>query len=178
MQVIRYLEAYHKVSSWAAYSGKITDITLSEMTITCDSGTFKTKFDPAMTSLKDARERLVLMDKDCVKTLGRSDITVRELGAGRREAIVTSVLLLTYLEFSSKSNFAPDGIFSFLPDSIRTFCYNYQPYVLYGLLGVHTFETLTCMIPRLKKHNVNPRSSLYWKWIADCMCNGFGAWKR
>ena len=72
------MENYHHVSSWTAYDAKISDITLEKLTFSCAGKTYVTPFNPPMTSYREARERVVEMDKECVSALGRSDITISQ----------------------------------------------------------------------------------------------------
>ncbi|KAF2157788.1 hypothetical protein K461DRAFT_274018 [Myriangium duriaei CBS 260.36] len=175
--VVRYLENYHHLSHWTATSGHITDITLSTLTIASSSGSHSIPFDPPMSSFRDARERLVVMDKECVAALGRSDITVREWVVPRGVFLALFIIVsTTFIAFSLRSNFAPSGIFApFLPSFFRRFCHAIQPVVFYGMLAIHASEAVYMARGRLRKHNVNVRSAVYWQWVGDAFIEGFGA---
>ncbi|TKX24037.1 hypothetical protein C1H76_3605 [Elsinoe australis] len=178
--VVRYLEHYHGQSAWSAYSGKITDVSLSDITFQSEAGSFKTVIEPPMASFREARERLVAMDKECVAALDRSDITIREWQPpyGWYLALFVTVSV-TFLAFSTRSNFALDSLFAaILPDFFRKFCYAIQPYLLVFLLVVHGAETFTMASGRLKRHNVNIRTLVYWQWVGDTFIEGVGAFNR
>lgn len=133
-----------------------------------------------MASFREARERLVAMDKECVAALDRSDITIREWQPpyGWYLALFVTVSV-TFLAFSTRSNFAPNSLFAaFLPDFFRKFCYAIQPYLLVFLLVVHGAETFTMASGRLKRHNVNIRTLIYWQWVGDTFIEGVGAFNR
>ncbi|KAF4550177.1 Hypothetical protein D9617_18g033680 [Elsinoe fawcettii] len=178
--VVRYLEHFHGQSAWSAYSGKIADVTLRDITFKSDAGTFKTQFNPPMTSFREARERLVALDKECVQALGRSDISIREWPALQGWNFWQFVTLTaTFLVFSRRDNFAPNSLASsILPDVIRKFNYTIQPWLFMGLVLIHSAEAVHMATGRLKKHNVNVRSLVYWQWVGDTLIEGFGAFIR
>ncbi|PNS16901.1 hypothetical protein CAC42_4865 [Sphaceloma murrayae] len=178
--VIRYLEHYHGQSAWAAATGKITDISLSDITLQSQAGTFKTAIEPAMASFREARERLVAMDKECVQRLGRSDITVRDWQAPYGWTLGLFVTMsAAFVAFSRRANFAPGSFAAaVLPDALRSFCFANQPWVLAFMAVVHGAEAYTMATGRLKRHNVSIRSLAFWQWIADTFIEGFGAFNR
>ena len=133
-----------------------------------------------MTSYREARERLVDMDKDCVTALGRSDITVREytFPTGWHLALFCTVSA-TLMAFSLRSNFAAHGMIARLvPDAFRRFCWTIQPYLFWGMILIHGAETANMARGRLIKHNVNMNDANYWKWLGDCFIEGVGAYDR
>lgn len=180
-QIVRYLEAYHSVSNWAASNGKMTDISLSDMTMSCDAGTFKTPFKPPMSSLREARDRVVEMDKECVQKLGRSDITIKEYRFPTRpfDIFLTVNIIFAFVMFSSKKNFAPDSIVgSLLPEAVRAFCVSISAPAFYSILGAHVCEVIYNRKARLGKYNVNPRSGAYWMWTISNFLDGFPTMMR
>ena len=180
LQVVRYLEHYHNIPSFLAYGGRITDVTLDRVTFACRGHTYDTPLKPAMTSYREARERLVDMDKQCVHALGRSDITVREYTVPRGFYLALFITVcVTLVAFSRKDNFAPGGLIaSLVPDAFRRFCSTIQPFLFYGMLALHGAEAVHMGRGRLSKHNVNIRAPVYWLWTADCFVEGVGAYHR
>ena len=178
--MVRYLEFYHGVSSYSAYSGSISDISLDKLTLSCGGRSFATKLTPPMTSFRDARERLVEMDQVCNAGLGRSDITIKEFPPLKGiNLLLNCTAAMTLIAFSLRSNFAATGIIARLvPEAFRQFCWTTQPYVFYGILLIHTTEVIYLVRSRLAKHNINVRDTLFWRWAGDCFLEGVGAFDR
>ncbi|KAG8627133.1 hypothetical protein KVT40_004616 [Elsinoe batatas] len=178
--VVRYLEHYHKQSSWSAYSARITDVTLSDITFQSDAGRFSTPLNPPMTSFREARERLVAMDKECVQALGRSDITIRDFETPYGWYLYLFIIVsATFVAFSRRANFAPNSLAAaIMPDVLRRFNYAIQPYLLFGLFAIHGTEAYVMANGRLKKHNVNMRTKTFWLWVGDAFIEGFGSFHR
>jgi len=181
--VIRYLEHYHLLSPFSAYNGTIKDISLHNLTLLCSGTVYETPFEPPMTSYREARERLVEMDKDCVTALKRSDVTVKEFippWKTTASSINFPLCLATFLAFSFRSNFdAGTGLFTpLIPEGFRAFCWAIQPWLLTFLQVVHTIEALQMARSRLAKHNVNIRNPIFWLWTASTFVEGITCFKR
>ena len=133
-----------------------------------------------MTSYREARERLVDMDKECVSALDRSDITIKEYTPPKGWYLALFMLVTaTFISFGRRSNFAPGGVIaSVVPDVFRRFCWTIQPFILYGMLLIHTAEMIHLGRGRLRRHNVNIRNPQYWMWMGDCFIEGVGAYNR
>jgi len=174
------MENYHQVSSWTAYDAKISDITLDKLTFSCGGKTYVTPFSPPMTSYREARERVVEMDKECVSALGRSDITISQYAFPTGWYLGLFMLVtVTLAAFSTRSNFAPGGLIaSVVPDAFRRFCSAIQPYLFWGMIAIHGTETWVFTRSRLIKHNVNVMNPVFWNWAGDCFIEGVGAFNR
>lgn len=133
--MIRYLEYYHKLPGYKAYSGRITDISLKDLTLSCGNETFTTPISPHMTSYREARERVVQMDRECVAGLKRSDITVKKyIPPHGHYWILFVVVTVTLTAFSMRGNFAPDGYLAiYVHGGFARFCWRVQPLVFYGM---------------------------------------------
>ncbi|GAM86310.1 hypothetical protein ANO11243_043220 [Dothideomycetidae sp. 11243] len=178
--ISRYLQHHHSQTVWSSSTGRITSISLSELTMSCSTGTFTTPFTPPMSSLREARERLVAMDKACVTALGVSDITIRTFPPPTGPFLAGCVIVVsTLVSFSSRGNFAPEGVIgSVVPEFFRRFCYAIQPILFTTVLGIHVVETVWMAFGRLRKYNVSPRSKVYWFWLGDAFCEGVGSYIR
>jgi hypothetical protein len=179
-KVIRYLENYHHLSGWQAYHGKISDISLDYIAFECAGMKYRTALDPPMASFRDARERLVQMDKECTQALGRSDITIKEYTAPTGLYLVLFIIVSTTLvAFRTRKNFETGSIISaVVPGSFAQFCWTIQPFIWYGMLAIHGVETWHMARGRLRKHNVNTRSKVWWSWIGTTFIEGVGAYNR
>ncbi|KAL1305124.1 hypothetical protein AAFC00_002051 [Neodothiora populina] len=178
--VVRYLECYHRMPGYKAYTGKISDISLTELTFTCANETFKTPFEPPLTSYREARERVVQMDKDCLVALNRSNITVKKyIPPHGRYAILFAIVTITFAAFSMRSNFSPDGyVATYIHAGFARFCWAVQPLVMYGMLVIHSSEAYHMATGRLRKHSVNMRSKIWWQWLYSTFIEGVGSFDR
>jgi len=180
MQVVRYLEYYHKLPGYKAYDGKIADISLTHLSFSCAGETYQTPFEPPMTSYREARERVVEMDKECVGGLGRSDITVMEYIPPHGPYLIGFVVVsVTFIAFSMRSNFEKGGyIAAVVPSGFASFCWTIQPFVLYPMLVIHLVEAYHMARGRLTKHSVNIRSGVWWQWLGSTFIEGVGSFNR
>lgn len=181
-QIARYLEHYCKASSFAASRARLTDISLGSMSIEAGGRKFTIPLEPPMQSWREARERLVQMDKNCLDGLGRSDITVKQYTRPRgAHAVIFVVCALTYVLVSRWANALPgsfiyDHVLSYSP-GFAGFVAQVQPAVLALMIGIHVVEA-SIMARRLQRHNVAQLSGLWWQWVASCFIEGFGALQR
>ncbi|KAH0060422.1 hypothetical protein KCU96_g20762, partial [Aureobasidium melanogenum] len=103
--VIRYLENYHHLPSYQAYNGRISDVSLEYIAFECAGMNYRTPLNPPMSSFREARERLVQMDKECIEALDRSDITIKEFIAPTGLYLVLFVIVSTTLvAFRTRTN--------------------------------------------------------------------------
>lgn len=180
VQVVRYLENYHHLPGYQAYNGKISDASLEHIAFECAGLKYRTALDPPMTSFREARERLVQMDKECLKALDRSDITVKEYIPPTGLYLVLFLIVSTTLvAFSSKGNFEAGSLISgIVPNWFAKFCWTIQPFIFYGMCFIHGAEAAHMSRGRLRKHNVNVRSRVWWSWMGTTFIEGVGAYNR
>ena len=133
-----------------------------------------------MDSYREARERVVQMDKAAVAGLGHSDITVNDfLPARGLWALPFTAISAAFVYLSQRWWFEQGAIVErILGASFARFCWTVQPYVLSFMLFMHTIEAAYFMQTKLPKHGVNPRTSLYWKWTATVFVEGFFGFMR
>ncbi|KAH0125964.1 hypothetical protein KCU67_g17526, partial [Aureobasidium melanogenum] len=65
-----------------------------------------------------------------------------------------------------------------VPNSFARFCWTIQPFIWYGMLAIHGAETWYMARGRLRKHNINIRSRVWWLWTATTFIEGVGAYNR
>lgn len=137
-----------------------------------------------MSSMSEARERVIEMDKTATKALGRSDITVTEyrLPQTAGECVIASWVALAWTIFTLPSTTQPGspvyqlaynaspGFANFLSQS--------QPYVLSFMLLAHGIEAVYMVRSTLRKHNVPVGSRVWWQWTLSTFGEGFGAFIR
>ncbi|WPH04017.1 Hypothetical protein R9X50_00690100 [Acrodontium crateriforme] len=178
--IVRYLENYEGVSSWKAYDGVMCSIDLTGMTLICSGIRHRLDFSPHLTSYAEARERLVQMDQDSLKALGRSDVTVNNFpiptGLG---ALPFLVCISTFLCYSQRWWFAPGGIVEqFLGAGFAKFSYTIQPYLITIMVLLHGAEAIYFALNKLSKHSVNPHSPVFWLWTFTTFIEGQFAYQR
>ncbi|OMP85471.1 hypothetical protein BK809_0004141 [Diplodia seriata] len=180
--IARYLEHYCNVSSFAARRARLTDLSLGSMSIGAAGKNFTIPLEPPMQSWREARERVIQMDRDCLAGLGRSDITVRQYTRPRgAHAVIFVVCALTYVLVSRRANALPgsfiyDHVLSYSP-GFAAFVARVQPLVLALMIAIHVVEA-SIMARRLQRHNVAQLSGLWWQWVASSFIEGFGALQR
>lgn len=133
-----------------------------------------------MKSFKEARERVVEMDKECLRALDRSDITVKEYVPPSGIYVLDfAIIAATFVGFSQRWWFAKGGAVEHaLGPSFTQFCWYIQPLVLWGMLGIHVTELVYFIRNHLRKHSVNVGTSLWWKWVGTVFIEGQFAYMR
>lgn len=177
---MRYLQHYNSLSSVTAYDGKMLDITLEDLTLSCHGKTYRLPLDPPLKSYREARERVVELDKECRKALGQSDVTVTEyIPPAGLLATPFFAVLATFLAYSQRWWFA-EGQFveSILGSTFARFSWNIQPKLIGFMLLVHGVEMIYLAAVKLPRHSVNIRAFLWWKWTASTFIEGQFAYKR
>lgn len=166
---------------------RLTDVTLNDMKFDCGGQQITIPFDPPMKTLREARERLIQLDKDALEILGRSDIPITKYippyAAGLHfiHFLNFTQCLLTYIVFSRKANFRPgslvhDNLLSFVP-GFGEFCLKIQPILLVLMVGIHATETVF-MARKLKRHGLTPSERIWWLWTGSCFVEGKTSFMR
>ena len=179
-KVVRCLEHYHKVSNWTAQTAKMTDIDLEGFTIRCGGQIYRIPFDPPMDTLKDARPRLVEIDRLSTWYLRRSPTTVKEYVAPYGLYAVNFLVISAYwIVFSRRSWFEPGRIVEqTVGPQLANLAWSIQPRAFWGLLAVHASEVLYFWRYKLRKHSVSARSARFWLWTFSVLIEGIFAQKR
>lgn len=183
-QSIRYLEHYHALSSFAARNARLTDISLDALTLSAGSSTYTIPFSPPMSSLRDARERLVSMDKSATVALNRSDITIKTFATPKGWQVFTwLVCFCTFIFLSTERNMLPGGWvyeytgLKFFPRFVA-FARKVRVPVLLGMIAIHTYEARKMAVGRLRRHSVPVGSVVWGLWVASNFVEGFPAFWR
>jgi hypothetical protein len=162
----------------------MTDISLGEMKFSCSGQTTTVPFDPPMKSLREARERLVQMDKDTLRILDRSDITVSRYippYANLAHLFNFSQCLLVSLLLPRGANFRPGSLLYdnilFMVPAFASFVLQVRWFVLPIMLAIHLFET-TLMAKKLKRHGLSPVDSIWWAWMGSSFVEGITSFWR
>ena len=99
------------------------------------------------------------------------------------DLVIFTVCLATYIGFAQRSNFLPGSIIyeslglGKVP-SFTQFCYDIQPLLLPGMVGIHLLEAGLLAVVRLRPHRVPFLSGVWFAWMASTFIEGFGAFQR
>ena len=176
------MEHYHGLSSWKAYDSSVTGVDLTKMTFEAAGKTYSIPFEPPLSSYRETRERVVEMDKQCLEALNKSDITIKEFvppTTSAFNAVEFLVVAATFVAYSQRWWFARGGIVErVLGTSFARFCWIIQPWLITFMLALHGAEAIHFARSRLRRHSVNPRTLLYWKWVMTTFIEGIFAFRR
>ena len=158
----------------------MSEIDLNGMTLACGRQTHRIPFNPPMKSYRDARERIVEMDRECLQALGKSDITVKEFvpptGLYAPNFIIIAA---TFLAYSQRWWFATGQMVErYLGSGFARFSYTIQPYLITAMIAIHGTEVIYFISNHLRRHSVNPRTSLWWMWVFFAFTEGQFCFKR
>lgn len=156
------------------------DINLNEMSLVCDEKKYRIPMTPPMKSLSDARERLSEMDRECRQALGRSDITVKEFVPPTGwYAPIFVIIADTFLGYSQRWWFQKGQVVErVLGPGFAKFSWTIQPWLIWGMVGLHAAEVIYFVPVHLTRHNIHMRSRLWWVWVATIFIEGQFAMKR
>lgn len=152
----------------------MADITLDHMTFTGGGQTYNIPLKPPMVSYREARERVVAMDRDCVEALGISDVTIKEyIPPTGLYAIEFLIIVATFLGYSQRWWFGKGQIVeAYLGSAFAQFSWNVQRYLFSGMLAIHAGEMAWFIRSRLRRHSVSPRSLIWWQWAGSTFIEG------
>jgi len=178
-ELSHYLRYWAGLSSRAAATPELVDMTFTEMVIRTRDGTrHVVPIQPPLQSWADARIRAVDMDREARRQLGLSEIVVTEYtSAGPLKlSIVGLVLSAMTASWVLRSHITPgtmyyDKVLAFLPGGPERFL-SLVSKVTPFVLAVHAVEA-SFLAKKLAKHDVIPFSTLWFKWIASDMIQGF-----
>lgn len=145
----------------------MTAITLHDMTFIAGGKAYRIPFTPPLQSYREARERVVAMDKESTAALARSDITIKSPPPAQPIFLLQLLIVLaTFVGFSQRGWFAdPNGtVANLLGRGFARFCWAIQPWLFWGMVGIHGAELAWFVPKKLRRHSVNPRSGAFWAW--------------
>ncbi|RPA91820.1 hypothetical protein L873DRAFT_1831314 [Choiromyces venosus 120613-1] len=186
-----YLQHYSKLPAAIADTAELVDISLSRITLSMRSPPTDTEtrttylpIRPSpMQALSESRERLVYMANECLTGLGLSPHVVKAYAPPGIVGVAVMIGVLTGLwSFSSKRNLE-EGSF------VRMYLLqNYHPLAdflmrvhVFGFIAIilaHIAECLHLQKTRLRKHQVETYSKVWWLWTVNCALEGFGVFGR
>ncbi|KAF2654071.1 integral membrane protein-like protein [Lophiostoma macrostomum CBS 122681] len=180
----RYLEDSEEAHFYQLRNARMTDISQNEMKFQYAGKQAIIPFDPPLKSLREARERLVQMDKDSTQSLGRSDIRITEfipcyvkLG----HFLNFSQCMLTYLLLPRSANFKPGSLLFdhllYRVPAFANFISAVRLYIVVIMVGIHVVES-SLMVKKLRKHGVTPLDRVWWLWVGTAFVEGITSFWR
>lgn len=180
--LVRYLEHYTQLSSFAARHAYLSDITFDNLIVSANKSSYTIPIRPPMSSWSDARPRVVAMDAEAVAGLKRSNITVKKYVAPNASQLVGWVIfVLAFALFIGKENLMPgsyiyENVWRYAPNFGR-WCSKIQPF-LRIILIIHPIEAVYMGFIRSRKHSVPMFGALWWKWTLSVLVGGFPEFSR
>ena len=182
----RYLQAFNGLSSSAASSAKLTDLTFDTLTIESRSGVHTVPIKPPMKSFADARVRLVDMAERAQAKLGLSDIQITQFKGPSGQGLASFLGVGFYLVSAAalalgllRPGTAAWGVLD-----------RYFPYrgaegfawlvrmIFVPVLAIHITEAWWMAQSRLKRYGVETGSWVWFAWVAETFVEGFPAFQR
>jgi hypothetical protein len=183
-KIRRYLEVYTSKTARQSRKAQMTDIDLVKMRFSCGGQGSVIPFDPPLKSLRQARERLVQMDEDCLHILGDGGIFITQYVppyAKLGHLINFSQCLLVYLLLPREANFTPgsllyDNVLVHVP-ALADFILQIRWYLLPLMVGIHLAEA-SIMAKKLSKHALTYMEPIWWLWVGSSFVEGITSFWR
>lgn len=140
-----------------------------------------------MEAMREARERLIQLDKEALDVLGLTDIPITKYippyspGLHFVHSLNFTLCLIVLITFSRRANFKSgslvhDHLLSHVP-GFGEFCLAIQPWLFYIMLSIHATETVF-MARKLNRHGLTPSARIWWAWMGSCFVEGKTCWMR
>jgi hypothetical protein len=160
----------------------MVDIDLDCIAIRCGSTSYSVPLDPAMKGLGEARSRLVQLDEEAIRGLGRSPYTVkRYLPPKGLHAVVFATCFATFCMLSRPEHVMPGSLaFELLlkhVPGLAALVQSLRLLILALMVAIHCTEAYF-MTAKLKKHSVPLFSLVWWAWVVSNFIEGYGAFQR
>ncbi|KAF1836009.1 integral membrane protein-like protein [Decorospora gaudefroyi] len=165
-------------------TAQMVDIDLDQMKISCGGQQAVIAFDPPMKALREARERLVQMDKDALRTLGRDDISITGfVPAYSRPSHLWNFTqcLLSLIFLPQPTVWQPGsllyGNILYLVPWFANFGARYGWFLWLLMVPIHLTEGVI-MARKLGRHGCTFLDAVWWKWMGTCVVEGFTSFAR
>jgi len=162
----------------------MTDINLHGMIINCRGQESVISFNPPMQAMREARERLVQLDKDALQVLGRSEIPITTFIPAYVKPghlLNFTQCLLTYSLLPRSAHFTPGSrlyetlLFPF--PTFAAFVARVGWLVFLLMVAIHLVEA-TLMARKLARHGCTFLDVVWWKWVGTCFVEGITSFWR
>ena len=165
-------------------SAQMIDIDLNHMKFECGGQEAIIAFDPPMKAFREARERLVQIDKEALKTLGRSDISITTfIPAYTRPGHLWNFMqcVLVFILLPRPANWQPGSLLYdnvlYLVPGVANFAARSGWLIFSVMLPIHLTEGVI-MARKLAKHGCTFLDAVWWKWVGTCVVEGITSFWR
>jgi hypothetical protein len=165
-------------------SAQMVDIDLNQMVFSCGGQQAVIAFDPPMKAMREARERLVQLDKDALQTLGRSDIPITKfVPAYTHPAHLWNFTqcVLAMVLLPRQANWQPGSLLYdnmlYVVPGFASFVARIGWTVFVCMLPIHAVEVVI-MARKLAKHGCTFMDAVWCKWVGTCFIEGFTSFSR
>jgi Protein of unknown function (DUF2470) len=166
----------------------LTTLNLDSLILTSAGKRYYIPLSPPLSSLSppsEARQRMIAMHQACLQGLNLSDTKIKTYLPPQRalERVAFLVEILTFLSFSRRDNFIPGSMFyetlglGYVPN-FAGFCWTIQPWLIWTMLGIHGAEAVWMARTRLRRHQVEGGSWVWWMWVGSCFIEGVSTFWR
>lgn len=143
-------------------------------------------FEPALAAgLGDARKRLIDMDEEARRGLGREDVTVRQYRFPTSAAgwawwafVAGAWWILGRRANLFEGAWFCDHVLARAPTAFVVVLRAWQARIFYVMLGLHALETLEMAVGKMRAFNVELASPVWCAWVASVAFEGFPVWAR
>lgn len=141
---------------------------------------------PPMSSFATSfRSRMKDMHDECLRALDLSDVQITTYLPPQSvmQRVNFLVVVLTFLSFSWRANFIPGSLFyemvglGHVP-GFAGFCRMIQPWLIWGMVGIHALEAVWMVRTRLRRHGVERGCRVWWMWVGTCFIEGAFSFSR
>lgn len=165
-------------------SAQMVDINLNQMVFSCGGEQAVVAFDPPMKALREARERVVQLDKEALQILGRSDIPITKFVPAYAHLghlwnftqCVLAFVLLPRPQNWEPGSFLYDNALYLIP-WFASFVAHVGWIVFAMMLPLHAVEGVM-MARKLARHGCTFLDAVWWKWVGTCFVEGITSFWR
>ncbi len=176
----RFMEYYNRLPRSWAQDAVLEDLTLEHMILHSGSHRNIIYFEPPLSSFSETRSRLISMDQVALDKLGRSSIVIDRYVPPRGfHLLVFMACVLTFAAFWRRANFEPGSLLYenllWRVPGFAAFCGKIQPWLFWPMVLLHATEAAWLDLKRLRRHEVERGTRLWWMWVGSMFIEGLGA---
>jgi hypothetical protein len=183
-----YARHYSKLPLSYAKTAKADDISVDHLILTSSFGRTLIPFKPALKSLAEARERLVAMNEESLKELDVDgtmidifplpDKAVHWIWLGFCSWVIFTLPFRQQIHPDSGSTLSKIWSLGGTAPWLAKLAYTLGPATLWFIGIIHSVEAVVMATGRLRRHEVEMFSGVWWGWIVDVLLMGGGSFMR
>lgn len=186
--VCHYAQHYARIPVALASTAKLTDITLTRLTLSVAASSdpsFTTDIfiplNPRMGSIEQSRERLRAMAEESLQKLGGGTVIVeRWVPPGLGGILVFLGVVFGYWSFlNGEAAFGENGlvrcfVFANRLDPLADLLRRLSIHIFCLIVAIHVAEVVWICRTRLSKYGVRTGSAVWWGYVTGTMLEGYG----